>query len=162
MQRRRTIASAPVRRASETWDTIACLVADTLERSPLIDRADVEDVLNIASSAGTMLVAGGHLESEPLVLVANPVHVSISTVSGDDAEDIDEDLAPVPGGATAQDWTLYLPAPSHLAAAMSSVVKASAHLSMATPPTEPSTVKASNQGIALDLAAVARRAEGNK
>ena len=52
-----------------------------------------------------MLVAGGHLDKHALVVVADPVYLNITTVSGIAATNLDEDLGPVPGGATSTEWT---------------------------------------------------------
>ena len=165
MQRRRTIAAAPERRASETWAVISALVADTLERSPSITRGEVVAAMEAAAPAGRMLVAGGHLDAHPVVLVAAPVHVSITTASGVAATSLEENLEPVPGGASATAWTVYLPTPDPLGDAVRAVAAGSAHLSAEEAPTdaEPSvaasTSAAGRAAGVLDLAAFERRGE---
>lgn len=133
MLRRRVIAAAPARPASEAWDTIVTLIADTLERSPNIERSGVTSALAAAEPAGLMLIAGGHLERHPLTLVADPVHLEISTVSGADALREDEDLDPVVGGASAKAWVLHFPTPDPLGTAITAVVDGKPHVSVANP-----------------------------
>ena len=101
MLRRRDIAASPVRRADEAWAVIVQLLADTLDRSASIDRAEVLDAFGVAGIIGPRLVAARHLERSPVVLVADPVHLSIYTVSGVEALSIEENLGPVPGGSSA-------------------------------------------------------------
>ncbi len=163
MQRRRAIAAAPERRASETWEVISALVADTLERSPSITRADVMAAMETATPAGRILVAGGHLDVHPVVLVASPLHVSITTVSGVAATTLDENLQPIPGGATAREWTLYLPTPDPLGDAVRAVAARSPHLSAEEAPADAelsvasSTRPADRDAGVIDLAAFERR-----
>jgi hypothetical protein len=158
MQRHREIAAAPERRASETWDAIATLVADTLDRSPAINRSTVKAALDVAEPAGTILIAGGHLESHPLVLIADPIHLTIRTVSGLKAMDLDEDLGPVPGGISATGWMLYLPTPSPVADEVRAIASTSPHLSSDEPMVK-AVREAEPNGTAevLDVAALRKR-----
>lgn len=158
MKRHRDIAAAPQRSAAVTWQVIICLVADTLERSPRIDRAEVEAVMRAAAPVGRHLVAGGHLDRQPLTLVAEPVYCTITTVSGTAVLSLEENLNPIPGGASAETFMVYLPAPAVMAQAVKEIAKTSPHLSADTPP-EPAGVAtaASANGGGLDLAALARR-----
>lgn len=133
MHRYRSIAAAPIRAASESWQIIRQLVQDTLERSEHIGATDVVDAMQIAAQAGRMLIAAGHLESAPLILVAGDLHLEITTVSGDQAFSLEENLNPVPGGATATEWTVHLPSDGPLGTAVRDVVAASEHLSADLP-----------------------------
>jgi hypothetical protein len=162
VQRRRTIASSPARSATATWATISTVVADTLDRSPVIPRAEVEDLFRMCAGVGRHLVAGGHLERHDIVVVATPVHLSIGTVSGTDAFGLDENLNPVPGGASAIDWTVYLPTPDPMEAAVRELASKLARLSADPPPALAAAMAASpnGRGTAIDLAAVARRLGG--
>jgi hypothetical protein len=157
MQRHRQVAAAPERPASETWDVIAKLVVDTLERSPKIEAKDVASVMQAAAPAGRMLIAGGHLDRCPMVVVAEPVHVSITTVSGTDATTLEENLEAVPGGATAVDWMIYLPTPDPLGKTVRSIAVACAHLSADDPPLESEPTKSSVSANLVDLDAFAKR-----
>ena len=159
MQRHRQVAAAPERSTSDTWEAIAQILAATLDRSPNIDASDVAGAMDAVSGVGRALVAGGHLEKHAVVLVADPVHVNITTVSGKGATGLDEDLGPVPGGATATDWTIYLPTPDPVGDAVRSAVKGVAHLSADEPPSEWVTKSAMSEGASvLNLDALAQRA----
>ena len=103
MQRRRQVAASPERTTSETAETISELIRDSLARADKIDLADVDEALATARPAFLALIAGGHLDAKPLVLVAGALHVSITTVSGDRALTLEENLAAVPGAASATD-----------------------------------------------------------
>ena len=75
MQRRRQVAASPERTTSETAATISELIRDSLARSDQIALSDVDDALAKARPAFLALVAGGHLDVNPLVLVAGePLH----------------------------------------------------------------------------------------
>jgi hypothetical protein len=137
MERTRTIACAPARGTSQAWGVISDLVTDTLTRSADVERNDVEAALSAASGVGRQLIAGGHLENDSITLVAENLYVKITTVSGDRALTLQENLAPVPGGASAQDWKLHLPPCEPLAAQVRAAAKTHDRLS-AKPPTAPS------------------------
>ena len=80
-------------------------------------------------------------------------------LEGTEALTTDENLAPVPGGASATGWMLYLPAPDPLADVVRSIVAGSAHLNIGQPPTG-ATAKTAAMTEApglVDLAALARR-----
>jgi hypothetical protein len=161
MRRHRDIAAAPRRSATETWQTIADLVADTLDRSPHIDRVEVEAVMATAATVGRPLLAGGHLNQHPLTLVADPVRCTIGTVSGTAALSLEENLNPIPGGAQATEFTLHLPTPDPLEAVVRAAAERSPHLS-ADPPadlalaTRAEAVDGEVQTGLVDLAALAR------
>src|SRR5690349_20490381 len=99
--RSRTIAAAPLRSASGTWQVISDLVADTIAVSASCTRDHAAAAMAVAAPAGRMLVAGAHLDRLPLVLVAGLVHCEISTVSGTAALRAEENLNAIPGAATA-------------------------------------------------------------
>lgn len=163
MQRHRDIAASPVRSATEVWDTISQLIIDTLTRSPHIPSQQVSAALAVAAPTCLMLTAGGHLERDPLVLVAADLHLSIATVSGDKAFSVEENLNPVPGAAEAHDWTLHLPSPDPHAQTIADAVDGVMHLSAnpaptAGPATTSSTDSASKgRASALNLQALAER-----
>jgi hypothetical protein len=159
MQRRRDIAAAPMRSASEVWATISQLVTDTLTRSPHIPESQVSTALTAAAPAGMMLTAAGYLERAPLVLIAADLHLSIGTVSGDKAFAVEENLNPVPGAAEARDWTLHVPTPDPHAATITELLSGVGHLST-EPPTADSpadSVSSTAPSSALNLRALAER-----
>jgi hypothetical protein len=133
VKRHREIASSPQRSAGEAWQVITELAADTLERSPDIQRADVEAAMAHCGGVGRMLIAGGHLQTHPLVLLSGELWLEITTVSGDAALTLDENLNPVPGSAAAKEWTLHLPACPPLTKLVEQTAKGDAHLSAEEP-----------------------------
>jgi hypothetical protein len=158
VQRRREIASSPQRSAGEAWRVITELVAVTLERSPNIDRPTVDATMEAAGGVGRMLIAGGHLESSPIIVVAGQLWLEIVTVSGDRALTIEENLNPVPGAATADDWTVHLPADGPLAKVVKDLAKTDDHLS-SDEPVEKAVSEGREKVGALNEAALARWAE---
>lgn len=130
---------------------IACLIADTLDRSASITRNQVETAMRCAAPVGRHLVAGGHLDRQPLTLIADPVYCTITTVSGTAALSLEENLNPIPGGATADTFMIYLPAPAVLAQAVKDAAKASPHLSADAPPAPGDEAKAARAGVGVDV-----------
>ncbi len=136
MERTRFIAAAPVRTASEAWRVVSTLLADTLERSSSVPTGSIDKEFATLKGLGPALIAGGHLESKGLVLVDKDLHLTILVLTGDAALDIEENLNPVPGGASATEgWALYLPPAGPLDRAVAAAVKNSQHLSTNEPPT---------------------------
>ena len=158
MLRTRTIAASPARSSSQTWATICTLIGDTLDRSPHIHRVAVEEALRVAAGAGLALVAGGHLDKHAVTVVAAPMQVAISTISGTASLSLEENLNPVPGAATSTTWKIHLPTPDPLASYIEEIVKRNPHLTTAEPEDVASTTASTTAG--LDLAAVSRRLGG--
>jgi hypothetical protein len=159
MERRRTIAAAPVRTAAEAWKVVSSLLTDTLERSSSIPAGSVAVALAPLSGLGPALIAGGHLEAKGLVLVDEGMHVTITVMTADAALGVEENLSPIPGGASATgDWTLYVPASGALDAAIAAALKGSTHLSAKSPPeSAPSRNKGEGSGAsAIDVDALRR------
>jgi hypothetical protein len=125
-----------------------------LVRSPQVDRAEVDDALAAARPAGLALIAGGHLDRQPIVLVGAPVHLSVTTVSGDRALTLEENTD-VPGGASIDEWTLYLPTPEPLGVSVRAVAATHPRLSSDEPPAE--AEPAAQAASLLDRDALARR-----
>lgn len=144
MKRHRKIASAPERSAGEVWSTVRALLADTLERSEAIERADVERTMGVAGGIGRQLVSGGHLRKNPLVLVAGEMWLEIEIVSGDGAFELTENLGPVPGAAGVLDWTLHLPQVDPLAKLVRKTAKEDEHLSAEEPKAQSTAAAESN------------------
>lgn len=159
MQRRRTVAAAPFRTATAAWQTIDQLLTDTLMTSAGVDAEEVRCALDAAAPAIRILIAGGHLDRHPLVLVASPVHLSVMTVSGDAALREAGTPESVPGGASISEWTLYLPTPSPLEDIVRQAATTHARLSAEPPPDE--VAKSSSTG-GIDREAVARLLRENR
>ena len=135
MQRRREIAAAPIRSASDAWSVLTTLLADTLERNDAVPKGSVVAALSSLAGLGPALIAGGHLEKKGLVLVDEELHVTITVKTADAALEVEENLSPIPGGASATDaWVVYLPSAGPLDSALSAAAKRSPHLSTAEPP----------------------------
>lgn len=154
MKRLRKLAAAPERTAGQVWTTIAELLADTLERSEEIERAEVERAMQAAAGIGRQLVSGGHLQKTPLVLVAGEMWLDIEVLSGSAAVGLEENLNPVPGGGSATQWTLYLPPVEPLAKLVRAAVKENEHLSAEEPKAQAEGAS-SSKSAAFDDAALA-------
>ncbi len=156
--RRRQIAGPPGRSASEVWTAIADLVRDTLAPASEIDEAAARDEVMGIIGVGRALVSAGHFEHEPLTLMADPLRLDITIVSGTAATRLHENLNTVPGAATATDWTIHLPAEGAMAAWISDAVADSTHLTTEPPPVlRESAALATSAGSGdFDAAALAR------
>lgn len=154
MKRLRKVAAAPERTAGEAWTTITELLADTLERSEEIERAEVERAMQAAGGIGRQLVSGGHLQKNPLVLVASEMRLDIEVLSGNAAVGLEENLNPVPGGGSASQWTLYLPPVEPLAKLVRAAAKEDEHLSAEEPKAQAEGTS-SSKSAAFDDAALA-------
>ena len=159
MERHRTIAASPVRSAAEAWEVVTALVADTLERSPAVPAGSVGIELAVLDGLGPALIAGGHLESQGLVVCDVGMHVTVTVVTADAALRVKENLNPVPGGASATDgWTLYIPLPGALDASVEAAAKRSSHLSVEPPPKLAPAAKKHEAASAIDLDALRQEA----
>ena len=163
MERQRTIAAAPVRSASEAWQVVSTLLADTLECSSAIPVGSVVQELDPLIGLGPALIAGGHLESKGLVLVDVGLHLTIFVMTADTALKVEENLNPVPGGASATEgWILYLPQAGPLDVSIAAAVKKSAHLSANPPPMSAPAVKAEGRFRVSPIDLEALREMGTK
>lgn len=153
MRRSRTIAASPVRSASTTWRAITDLVADTIATSPALSRSEAEQAMAVAAPVGRMLIAGGHLDRNPLTLIAGLVHCEITTASGAAALAAEENLNPVPGAAAANTFTIHLPTPDPLGAVVTAAVADHARLSDAVP-AEPESKAGTSNGPLIDVDAL--------
>jgi hypothetical protein len=161
VNRRRLIAAAPIRSAFDAWSVLTKLLADTLEQNDAIPAGSVSKELGPLNGLGPALVAGGHLESKGLVLVDEGMHVTILFKTADAALDVEENLAAIPGGASATaNWILYLPPAGPLESAVRAATKKSSHLSVESPPPSPRGESDQRRGdTELDLAALRRMSE---
>ncbi len=135
MQRRRELAGAPARSAAQTCEAICTMLRKTLCASAKVEREELADALTAARPALLALIAGGHLDQHPLVLVASPVHLSVTIISGDRALTLEENLN-VPGGSSIEEWTIHLPAPEPLSASVRAAANSHERLSAEQAPGE--------------------------
>jgi hypothetical protein len=158
MERIRSIAAAPIRSASEAWQVVCKLIADTLERSSSVMAGSVDRELLCLKGIGPALIAGAHLEREGMVLVDKELYVTLQVLTADAALELDENLNPIPGGAPATNgWTLYLPSLGPLKGAVEAAIKNSTHLSTGKPQASDRTVKIENESDpVIDLDALRR------
>jgi hypothetical protein len=146
----------PQRSATAAWQIVVKLVGDTLTQSDRAMSDAVAASLDSLHGLGPALIAAGHLESAPLVLVSGPLHVSLTVVTGSAITSVEENLNPVPGGGSAtEDWLLYLPASGPLTGAIIAAANQSTHLSTESPPqdAQPATSTAASPGL-VDFAAL--------
>lgn len=157
MQRHRQIAAAPERSAPESWATLAELIEVSVGRSEEIASGDISRSLETARPIGTMLIAAGHLDRHPITVVAGDLHLSLTTVSGDSALTLQENLNPVMGATKAASWRVYLPTPDPLGDAVRAATKGDANLSADDPPGE--AAKAEAGAPLIDTAALRAASE---
>ena len=158
MLRRRQVAASPRRGSTETWEVISQLVIDTVTQSRHLTSGEVVKSMSAAAPVGRMLVAGGHLESQPLTLVVGKTHAEISTVAGVTAIQLDEELDPIPGAADATDFMIYLPSPTPLQKAIADAINGDEHLADSAPPVTASETETGSAASAplIDLDALRR------
>lgn len=134
MQRTRKIAGTPVRPAADAWATVKTLLADTLERSREVPDGSVATALGPLDGLASTIAASGATADAPFTMIAGDLHLEIYIVRGDDAFTIEENLAPVPGGASAPvTWVLYIQPPAHLVDAVATAVDDAEHLKVGKP-----------------------------
>lgn len=155
----RAIVASPLRNATATWQVITDLVADTIAKSPRLSRDDAQRAMSMAAPVGRMLIAGGHLDRYPVTLIAGTVHCEITTVSGTTALNAEANLNAIPGAGAASSYTIHLPAPDPLQAAVAAVVSGHDRLSDAAPPLAQTHTASASPLIDTDALrkAVARR-----
>ncbi|MBB3753679.1 hypothetical protein FHT44_006201 [Mycolicibacterium sp. BK634] len=105
------------------------------------------------------LAASGAIAKTPLTLIAGDLALDIFIVRGDDAFEIDENLAPVPGGASAPgNWKLYIQPPDHLNEEVTAAVDGSEHLAVGKPAAgqQQSASNESQPALAIDADALRR------
>jgi hypothetical protein len=158
MRRTRVIVAAPVRSATATWQVISQLIADTIATSASCTEQDAQAAMQAAAPVGRMLIAGGHLDRTPVVLVAGPVHCEITTVSGTSALRAEENLNAIPGAASATTFTIYLPAADPLTGLVAEAAATHPRLSAAAPPAPEQ--QARSAGALIDTDALRRAVSG--
>lgn len=153
MARHRTISAVPARTTAATWQAVTELVICTVSRSSDLDGDQVRAELDQVKPAAVALIAGGHTNREALTLRAGPLYLEITTCSGTDAlKNLqDENANPVPGAATATDWTLHLPCPDGHAGLLAEVVADLEHVTTDEPPAETKSTEANSSPPVIDL-----------
>jgi hypothetical protein len=145
--RTRQIGASPRRPAGDAWQTGKDLIVATLERSSQIVTGTVAPALAPLDGVATALIAAGHLDSRPMALVDGDLHVDLQFINGDASFTVEENLAPIPGGATATtNWKVYVNPPTHLAAVVDAACAGSAHLVRGTAPAAVESTSSSRQG----------------
>jgi hypothetical protein len=159
--RRRTIAGAPVRTASESADLVVEMLRETLAPATAIDQDTVQHELDGARDALRMLISAQHLTGDPLVLMAEPLRLEINVAGGAAALKLQENLGKVSGAATAQAFCVHLPAPAPLTAWIEGSLSGLKHITTAPAPAESPPVEGSAAGpLGIDLEALRRVAGG--
>lgn len=135
MERSRKLAASPVRPAHETWLQIKSLLTASLEGSSEVPDQSVALALTPLDGLAPSLIASGYLTNEPLVVVAGDLRLKLYAVRGDAAFDVEENLNPVPGGASSPaNWRMYVPSPVHLRQAATDACAGTDHLTSGRPP----------------------------
>ena len=163
MKRQRTIAAAPVRSAYVAWRVVVDLLSRTLELNPDVPAGSVARELEILKGLGPALVAGGHFDSNGLVLADVGMHLTIFVKTADAALTVDENLNPVPGGADSTGgWVLYVPRVGALDPGIEGLAKRSRHLSVEQPPRSTPSANTASGGKEplLDLKAFRKAVAG--
>jgi hypothetical protein len=153
MKRERAIAGTPVRSGFDSWTALVDVIVASLESSSNIQAGSVAPELAHLDGLGPALAGGGYLESDPVALVADPLHVSFTIPTGAAAFEVADSESVIPGsGTAAAAWCLYLPKVATFAGALDEAVKGSAHLKVGpAPETKDEAVKSA---AALDLDAL--------
>lgn len=159
--RARIIKGSPERSASAAWAEIDRMVADTLAPAAAIDVDDVRDALDALEAVGPMLVAGGVLVDNPVVLRALPLQLEINVALGNAVLSGDEHLGKVPGAATATEWAVYVPEPEPWSAQVRAAAAAHAHLRAGIAPAEPEGA-AVTAAAAIDIDVLRRVTGGTR
>ncbi len=157
MERTRRFAASPVRPAYETWARIKALLADSLERSAAVPDNSVAAAVKPLDGLAPSLIASGHLATEPLVLLAGDLRLNLYAIRGDAAFDVEENLAPVPGGGSSPaTWKLYVPSPVHLRDTTAAVCAGHDHLASGKAPAATESADSANRSrtYAFDPAAL--------
>ena len=154
MKRLRTIAAAPVRSATAAWQVLKSVIVDTLQRSPAISEGSVDRELAVLDGIVPALIAGGHFEQKGFVLYDTSFHITFLVVTSDPALCAEENLKPIPGGASAtEDWVLYIPLTGTFDERMEAIAHSSSHLSVKQPP-EPVTGRMKHESAEIDFDAL--------
>lgn len=152
MKATRTVPGRPVNDVASVTAKIVDLVAETLNRSSDLDEAEVRSELDRATEAIGLLAVGGHLRRGELVMVASGLRLRVDVPVGEDALTAAESTDPPRGAASADDWTLHLPAPGSLAAVVNAAARSCPHLSLEGAPDEAPPRRDSTGASKIDLA----------
>lgn len=162
MHRTRQIGGSPRRTAGEAWKAGKDLIIATLERSSAVGTGTVAPALAPLDGVATALIAAGHLDSRPLTLVDGELHVDLQFINGDAAFTVEENLAAVPGGASATaNWKLYVNPPAHMSTVVDGACAGASHLVSGKAPAAVESSSAGARQAAWEINADAlRRIDG--
>jgi hypothetical protein len=133
---------------------VARLITNTLTVGAAVSELEIAAALAPLAGLAPALIAAGHLEKAPLVLVDAAMHLSISVATGAAALELEENLNPVPGGASSTStWMLHVPCPSTFASGLNAVISGNGRLTLAPAPVE-ATAQASAPGSLIDVRAL--------
>ena len=155
MKATRTVPGRPVNDSGSTTAKIISLVATTLDRSPSLNADAIRAELDAAEAALGLLAAGGHLRRGELVLVTPGLRLRINVPVGEDALAATEFTDAPRGAATADAWTLHIPAPETLATVARAASKSCPHVSVEPAPTEAPPRKDTVAASTIDLSRLA-------
>jgi hypothetical protein len=151
MKATRTVPGRPVNDTGGVTRAIIDLVAETLDRSSHLDAAEIRSELDAGREAIGLLAAGGHLRRGELVMVAPGLRLQVDVPVGEDALSATENTDPPRGVASADEWTLHLPAPDTLAAVVNAAARSCPHVSLNVAPNEAPPRKANTEASKIDL-----------
>lgn len=155
MKATRTVPGRPVNDSGSTTAQIIDLVAATLGRSPNLDVEEIRAELDAAEPALGLLAVGGHLRRGELVLVTPGLRLRIDVPVGEDALAATEHTDAPRGAATADTWTLHVPAPEALASVVKAASKSCPHVSVEPAPSEAPTRNDRATASTIDLSRLA-------
>lgn len=161
MKRHRKIAGSPKRTTTETWLTIADLITRSLELSDHIKQEEVEQVLGTVGPVSKRYIGAGHLDGEPLALVAGDLWVEFSCVSGGSSLTVDENLNVIPGAKSAEEWCLHFPEVPMLEAEVKKISDVSDRVRLGPPTVGQTSASKTSTDSVLDEAALEAWARGS-
>lgn len=135
---------------------LTALLAETLERSPAVAVGSVADALSPVAGVAASIAASATSAEPPFTLIAGSLDLDFHIVRGDDAFAVEENLEPVPGGASApDDWVLYVRPPNHLTDAVQDAIVGLDHLRVGEPQRS-QPIEASAAAVTIDESALLR------
>ena len=155
MKATRTVPGRPVNDTGTVVTKVVNLVTETLDRSPRLNNDEIQAELEAVTTALGLLSMGGHLRRGELVLVTPGLRLRIDVPVGEDALGATEYVDPPRGAATADDWSLHLPAPGSLAAVVKAACRSCPHVSVEPAPTEAPSRQGRSVASMIDLSRLA-------
>jgi hypothetical protein len=156
MKATRTVPGRPVNDIDGVTRAVIDRVAETLDRSSDLDAAEIRSELHAGREAIGLLAAGGHLRRGELVMVAPGLRLQVDVPVGEDALSANENTDPPRGAASADEWTLHLPAPDNLAAVVNAAARSCPHVSLDAAPDEAPPRRDGTEASKIDLSRLTR------